>query len=292
MLTALVPDYVGSVQGARSYGPDDNDLDLADVGFFVPRYMNEGPNYDWADRMPQLEVLQLLTAGYEQALPFARPGVELCNAAGVHDASTAELAVGLILASQRAIDVAARDMTRGVWGHDTHPSLADRRVLIIGAGRIAQAIEARLAPFECQVTLVGRLARGEVRGIDELPALLPGAEIVVLAVPLSDGTRGLVDATFLGMLPADALVVNVARGPVVVTDDLVQALLERRIRAALDVTDPEPLPPDHPLWSAPGVLITPHVGGNTTAFVPRAHALVTEQLRRWRAAETLLHIVN
>ena len=291
MLTALVPDYIGPVDGATSYPEDDCELDLAQVGFFVPRYMNQGPNYDWAERMPRLEVLQLLTAGYEQALAYVRAGVTLCNAAGVHDASTAELAVGLILASQRAIDVAARDMKTGTWGHETQPSLADRRVVIIGAGHVGTAIADRLLPFECDVTIVGRTRRGEVRALGDLPELLPLAEIVVLAVPLDDSTRAIVDAAFLDRLPAGALVVNVARGPVVVTDDLVAALAAGRVRAALDVTDPEPLPPGHPLWSAPGALITPHVGGNTSAFVPRANRLVREQLAQWRAGEPVEHIV-
>ena len=294
MLRALVPAYLeigDEVEAVTSYAELGPEPALDDIGFFVPSYMNEEPTLEWALRMTALEVLQLPTAGFEHAVAFLRPGIVLCNAAGVHDASTGELAVGHILAAQRGIDVAARNMLSGTWDHRTYPSLADRRILIIGAGRIGKAIAARLAAFECEVTLVARRARGRVRGIDERDVLLPKADIVVLAVPLDDSTRGLVDADFLAALPPSALVVNVARGAVVDTDALLDALQEGRVRAALDVTDPEPLPPEHPLWRAPGCLITPHLGGNTSAFVPRGRDLVLRQIERWRLHEPLANVV-
>jgi phosphoglycerate dehydrogenase-like enzyme len=292
MPRVLVPDYVAPATGATAYTEESGDLDLSDVRFFVPQYMSHGPNLDWVERMPRLEVLQLLTAGYESALPYVRPGVTLCNAAGVHDASTAELAVGLILASQRGIDDAVRAMPSGAWVHATRPSLADRRVLIVGAGGVGQAIRRRLEHFEVEVVMVATSARAGVHASSELPALLPDADVVVLAVPLTSATAGLVDTTFLERMPDGALLVNVARGPVVDTDALVAQVAAGRIRAALDVTDPEPLPAGHPLWGLPGVLITPHVGGNTSAFVPRARALVAEQLRRFSGGERLLSVVS
>ena len=294
MLQALVPAYLEldpSTPGLVSYGETGTRPDLADVGFFVPAYMNEEPTLHWAAHMPALEVLQLPTAGFEHARSLRRPGLVVCNAAGVHDDSTAELAIGLILASQRGIDVAARDMTTGTWAHRTYPSLADRSVVIVGAGRIAKAIAARLAAFACTVTLVGRQARGRVRGVDDLDALAAQADILVLAVPGDASTHHLVDARLLGLLPHGALVVNVARGSVVDTEALLVALQEGRVRAALDVTDPEPLPSDHPLWHAPGCLVTPHLGGNTTAFVPRARALVLSQIERWRLHEPFANII-
>jgi phosphoglycerate dehydrogenase-like enzyme len=241
-------------------------------------------------RMPALQVVQLLTAGYDHALPLVPPGVTLCNAAGVHDASTAELALALILASQRGIDEFARAMPTGEWRHGRRASLADRSVLVIGAGGVGRAVASRVRAFEADAILVGRSARVGVRGVDELPDLLPVSDIVVVAVPLDETTRGLVDAAFLARMPDDALLVNVARGPIVDTGALLREA--GRLRAALDVTDPEPLPPDHPLWDQPGVLVSPHVGGNTSAFLPRAQRLVADQWERWARNEPIQHIVS
>lgn len=272
----------------------DDDIDQATldrVGFFVPIYMGPVANLALMQRMPRLEVCQLLTAGFDGAVPFLPEGARLCNAAGVHDASTAELAVGLILASLRGIDDAARAMPQGQWDHRTRPALADRHVVIVGAGGVGRALRARLEPFECTVDLVGRTAREGVRGADELSALLGQADVVVVAVPLDASTQSLVDRAFLARMKAGALLVNVARGGVADTSALVEAAQEGRIRVALDVTDPEPLPSDHPLWQVPGVLITPHVGGNSSAFLPRARRLVERQVTAWRAGDPVANVV-
>lgn len=262
-----------------------------DVVFYVPRYM--GPIEDLAlmSRMPHLKVVQLLTAGFDAALGHLPPGVTLCNAGGVHDASTAELAVGLILASLRGIDDFVRTMPTGGWLHAKREALADKKVLIVGAGGVARALMSRLAPFEVAVELVGRSARPGVHGAAALPDLLGRADVVVLAVPLDDSTRGLVDTSFLARMRDGALLVNIARGPVVDTEALVAAVASGRIRAALDVTEPEPLPPGHPLWTLPGVLISPHVGGNTSAFLPRARRLVADQLVRFAEGQPLQSVV-
>lgn len=262
-----------------------------DVVFYVPRYM--GPTEDLAlmSGMPHLKVVQLLTAGFDSALGHLPPGVTLCNAGGVHDASTAELAVGLILSSLRGIDDFVRTMPSGGWLHAKREALADKRVLIIGAGGVAQALRSRLSPFEVDVELVGRTARPGVHAAAALPDLLGRADVVVLAVPLDDSTRGLVDTPFLARMRDGALLVNIARGPVVDTDALVAAVASGRIRAALDVTEPEPLPPGHPLWTLPGVLISPHVGGNTSAFLPRARRLVADQLVRFVEGRPLQSVV-
>ena len=239
-------------------------------------------------RMPSLRVVQTLTAGVDNVLAALPDGVTLCNAAGVHDASTAELAVGLTIASLRHLDDFARAMPEGRWLYDRHEALADKRVLIVGFGSIGRAIARRLDGFECEVSAVARTARTvdgiDVRSIEELPGLLPAADVVILIVPLTPDTRGMVDAAFLARMRDGALLVNVSRGPVVDTDALLAECASGRLRAALDVTDPEPLPADHPLWRTPGVLISPHVGGNTSAFLPRARRLVAAQLRRWAAA--------
>lgn len=257
--------------------------------FYVPAYMaGEWAMIAMAD-MPLLEVCQLPTAGYEHALMHLPPGVTLCNAAGVHDASTAELAVALILARLRRLDDGARAMSSGQFLHGRFESLADKHVVVIGAGGIGQALARRLEGFECHVTLVARTSRDGVRSRAELPDLLPVADVVVLAVPLDETTRGLVDASFLRRMKDGSLLVNIARGAIADTDALLAET--GRLQFALDVTDPEPLPPDHPLWRSSGVLISPHIGGNTSAFLPRVARLVAEQARRWISGQSALNVV-
>lgn len=233
-------------------------------------------------RLPQLRVVQLSSAGFEHALPHLPPGLVLCNGRGVHDAGTAELALGLTLAAQRGIDDAVRAMPDGRWTPEPRSSLADRRVMVLGYGSVGAAIGRRLEAFETDVVRVASAAReapeGHVHGIDELMALLPGVDIVISVLPLTDNTRGLVDTAVLAALPDGALVVNVGRGRVVDTEALLAELQAGRLRAALDVTDPEPLPADHPLWRAPNTIITPHLGGYTDATPPRVVALVRRQI--------------
>lgn len=248
----------------------------------------------------ETRLVQWQSIGFNGVADHLPEGVPFANASTVHEASTAELALALALAAQRNIPGFVQDQARGFWNLHSRPSLADRRCLIVGYGGVSKAIEARLAPFETVITRVASRARedrnlsGEtvhVHGIDELPELLPDAEIVLLAVPLTDSTRGLLGAAELAALPDDALVVNVARGPVVDTDALLVELESGRLRAALDVTDPEPLPEDHPLWRAPGVLITPHVGGDSSAMMPRLRALVLRQIEHLRAGEAPENLV-
>ena len=265
--------------------------ELGNAAFYVPPYTVGPEHMPVMAQMPNLQVCQLLTAGYEQAIPHLPSGVVLCNAGGVHDASTAELAVGLMLASLRGIDIAARDMTTGSWNHQRRASLADRRVIVIGAGGVGNAIRERLEAFEAHVTMFGRTARVGVSAMATLEQHLPEADIVVLAVPLDSSTRHLVDAHFLAQLHDGALVVNVSRGPVVHTEALLAETSSGRLIAALDVTDPEPLPAEHPLWTSPGVLITPHLGGDSTAFESRARRLVEAQLERWVAGEPLRYVI-
>ena len=261
------------------------------VDFYVLPYSLSSDAAALMKQMPRLRAAQLLSAGYEHVVPHVPAGVTLCNGRGIHDASTAELALTLMLASQRNIPGYVRAQDRGEWRQEWRPSLADRRVLILGYGSIGAAIETRLLPFEVKVTRVASRARQGVHSVDELPELLPHAEIVVIVTPATELTRGMVDASFLARLPDDALVVNVARGSIVDTDALVAELECGRLRAALDVTDPEPLPAGHPLWHAPGVLISPHVGGPTSAFWPRAQRLVREQLTRFADGADLANVV-
>ncbi len=292
---ALLPSGLGEVPSPIPvvvYGEDISADDLQRATFFVPIYMGPEANLALMNRMPRLHTCQMLTAGFENALPHLPSGARLYNAAGVHDASTAELAVGLIIANLRGIDEAARDMKLGMWRHRQLPALADKQVLIIGAGGVGEAIRRRLEPFEAEIIMVGRTARAGVSASSELDALLPLADVVILAIPLDDVTTGMVDATFLGRMKDGALLVNVARGRVVRSDDLLAELASGRIRASLDVTDPEPLPVEHPLWSVPGLLVTPHLGGNSSAFLPRARRLVEGQLDRLGRGDPLINQVS
>ncbi|WP_226962433.1 MULTISPECIES: 2-hydroxyacid dehydrogenase [unclassified Streptomyces] len=281
-------------------GGPDFPADPADCAFYVVPYMK---GMETAIRplaaMTSLRVVQTLSAGVDHVTPGlgdVPPGVTLCNARGVHEASTAELTLGLVLASLRGIPGFVRGQEREEWRAGFYPALADRSVLIVGYGSIGAAIEDRLAPFECaRIMRVARSARtaerGPVHALGDLPALLPEADVVILSTPLTSDTHHLVDAAFLARMKDGALLVNVARGPVVDTKALLAAVESRRITAALDVTDPEPLPAGHPLWHAPGVLISPHVGGSTSAFMPRAKRLIADQVGRFAAGEELRNAV-
>jgi len=293
-------DAVGPVSGIELAVWDlDGVPDRADeVRVVVPPYIGAGERLAVLSQLPHLELVQLLTAGYDNVLAVLPDGVRLANATGVHDASTAELAVALTLASLRDFpDFVAAQRDRTWLPSVFHESLADKRVLVLGYGSIGRAVAARLTPFEVQVTAVASRARAgdelvrSAHGVDELPELLPHHDVVVVIVPLSDQTAGLVDDEFLAAMPDGSLLVNVARGGVVETDALVRHATAGRIRAALDVTEPEPLPADHPLWGLPGVFITPHVGGASTAFMPRAARLLQEQLGAYAAGRPLRNLV-
>ncbi|MBZ4487332.1 2-hydroxyacid dehydrogenase [Microbacterium sp. cx-55] len=224
-------------------------------------------------------LVQSQSIGYEDAAEHLPAGVVFANAATVHETSTAELAVGLALAVQRHLDDFARDRT---WTPVFAESLADRRVTVLGYGGVGKAIAARLAPFEVELRAVASRERVEdgiaVSALADLHAVLADTEILFLALPGSDSTRHVISDAELAALPDGALIVNVGRGPLIDTDALVDHVRRGRIRAALDVTDPEPLPEGHPLWTLPGVLIAPHVGGATTAMQPRIARLVRRQI--------------
>lgn len=261
----VVPPYMGGVGALAA-------LDSVDVGLVQSQLIG----YD----------------GVEAVLPA---GCLFANAAGVHETSTAELALGMIIASQRGIPDFVRHAATGTWDHRERPSLADRRVLLVGYGGVGKAVEARLLPFETEVTRLASRGRdddgGRIHGIDSLYEHLPLHDIVVVSVPLSEQTRHLVDARFLGAMPDGALLVNVARGPVADTEALLRETSSGRLRAALDVTDPEPLPRDHPLWTVPGVLITPHVGGASSAMLPRVARLIRKQIGLLQAGQEPVNVV-
>lgn len=269
---------------------------VSQVEFYIPPYAVSSGIGEVIARMTSLKVVQTLTAGVDNIRGAVPEGVLLCNGRGIHDTSTAELALALTLASLRDIPSWVRHQDRHEWRQDFRPALADKRVLILGYGAIGAAVEARLIPFETEVVRVARTARdgehGRIHGFAELADLLPSVDVVILIVPLTEETRGLVDAGFLSAMKEGALLVNVARGGVVVTSDLIAALESGRIKAALDVTDPEPLPTDHPLWDAPNLLITPHVGGASSAMWPRAMRIAREQLERFAKGEPLHNVMS
>jgi phosphoglycerate dehydrogenase-like enzyme len=242
--------------------------------------------------LPRLRLVQLMSAGAEKFVGRLPEGVWLCNARGAHTPSTAEWAVTAMLAAQRGIPHFTREQDAGRWSPRTEHSMVRARVLMVGAGDIGRAIGRMLAGFDVELTWVARTAREDVHGFDELPELLPYADVVVLIVPVTPQTTGMVDASFLAAMPDDALLVNAARGVVVDTDALVAELGSGRLRAALDVTDPEPLPEGHPLWSAPNLLLTPHVAGAVPGTNTRAAAAVTDQVRRVLAGQDLVNVVK
>jgi len=251
------------------------------LDLLVPGYMGK-PSALAALEGVDVGLVQSQSIGYDGVAAVLPDGVTFANAAGVHETSTAELAVGMMVASQRGIPDFVRNQDTGTWDNSPRPSLADRRVLLVGYGGVGKAIEARLLPFETDVTRMASRARederGTIFGIDSLYEQLPLHEIVVVSVPLGEQTQQLVDAKFLAAMPDGALLVNVARGPVADTDALLAETSSGRLRAALDVTDPEPLPAHHPLWTTPGVLITPHVGGASSAMFPRMVRLLRKQI--------------
>ncbi|MFF0173800.1 2-hydroxyacid dehydrogenase [Micromonospora profundi] len=276
--------------------PDRLPSGVADVRFWVPPFLSGSDAAALLRELPDLAVVQLLSAGADAWVDRMPEGVTLCDARGVHDPSTAEWVVTAILTQLRAFPAFVRAQAQRRWafeGNTPTDELSGKRVLIIGAGSIGTAVRDRLAPFEVSFTLVARTARPEqgVHAVAELPRLLPEADVVVVLVPLTDQTRGLIDKEFLAAMPDGALLVNAARGPVARTEALVAELASGRISAALDVTDPEPLPADSPLWTMPNVLLTPHVAGSVRGLLPRAYRLVGEQVRRFAAGEPLINTV-
>lgn len=283
-----VPDGVELLSGdLAALTPAERDR----IGFYTVPYLGGRLGLEPTHSMPNLEVLQVPNAGFDDAIAYLRPGITLCNARGVHNESTAELAVALALAGRRGFADFAAAQHDGAWRRSIQPSLTDSSVALIGHGSIGGAIARMLAAFEVTVTPFSRRGTDGARPIGELAGRLGEFDIVIVIAPLNESTRHLVDAAFLAGMHDGALLVNVARGGIVDTDALVAELQSGRLRAALDVTDPEPLPAGHPLWSAPNCIITPHVGGNTTAFPSRMKRLIGEQLAAWAAGGTLKNVV-
>jgi phosphoglycerate dehydrogenase-like enzyme len=266
--------------------------DLAEITIYIPTYMGGKKSLDPISDLTNLKTVQLLTAGYEDVIPFMRNQLMLCNARGVHDFSTSELAISLILAHFKNHRELADNQRQGFWNHKTIGSLYGKEIAIIGAGSVAQQLKSMLAPFECTVTMFGQSARAGVEAISTVQATVGKFDCVVLLVPLTSSTHNLVDAAFLKAMKDGALLVNVARGPVVNTDALCVELASKRLFAALDVTDPEPLTNGHPLWGFENCTVIPHVGGDSTAFEPQARAFLSEQFQRIAQGNQPINIID
>ncbi len=250
-----------------------------DAEIYIPTYMGSDPVYEVIDKLPNLKYVMLMSAGVDKALPYMRPGVTLCNARGVHDAPTAELTLALTLASYRNLANYIR-ANEGYWElRKTERTLSLANVVIVGAGSIGREIARLFEAFGARTTFVSRSGSNGSIPMSEASALLGKADIVVVVVPLTPDTTNLVDKDFLSRLRDGALLVNVARGEVLNTDALVNELSTGRISAALDVTNPEPLPGDHPIWNLKNCVISPHVGGVTNSFLPKAIRLIEENLQ-------------
>ncbi|MGO4236126.1 2-hydroxyacid dehydrogenase [Pseudarthrobacter sp. YAF2] len=283
LLAKLQPLPAGIDAAVWDLKSDPDGVDLADIDGVILPYIDASAVLGSLSKAPNLKFVQTQSTGFDGVREAAGPAAAVASASGVHAAATAELAIGLIIAKLRGIDDAVRNQQTGSWLPQRRSSLADRRVLLVGIGGIGHEIAKRLAPFEVEITRVGSSARedgeGRVHASSKLAELARTHDVLVAVTPLNDHTHKLVDATVLAALPDGALVVNVGRGPVVDTAALTAEVVSGRLHCALDVVDPEPLPADHPLWSAPNALITPHIGGNASAFEPRIVKLLAAQLK-------------
>lgn len=269
-----------------------SDEDTPKVQFFVPRYMGGVAAISRINEMTSLKVIQSPNAGVDDLIPVLPGGVVLCNAKGVHDDSTAELAVGLTIASRRGFATFAEAQVNNKWEHLRRQNLIDAHVAIIGFGNIGKRIKQLLLPFTSHIESFTKSGSEGSMPIANLDENLSRFDVVILILPLTIETQGMFDSKRLALMKDGATLINVARGGVVVTADLLAELNTGRLTAGIDVTDPEPLPENHPLWNAPNLIITPHVGGDTLAFEPRCRKLVEEQLERYVTGEKLINIVK
>ncbi len=287
---------LAGLDGVRVEVADTNEDDLpasaGEVEFYVPPFFPRPAAVAAMAQLPRLRVVQTLTAGVDRLRPHLPAGAVLCNARGVHDASTAEWVLTAILASIRQFPYFSAEQAAARWSFRFTDCLAAKTVLIVGYGSIGAAVERRLGGFGVQVLRAARSAREGVSPVADIPGLLPLADVVVLLAPVTAETIGMADAAFLARMKDGALLVNAARGSLLVTDALCAELSSGRLRAALDVTDPEPLEPGHPLWSLPNVLITPHVAASTPVSALTAVSFVREQVRRFMTGQPLENVIT
>jgi phosphoglycerate dehydrogenase-like enzyme len=263
---------------------------ICEAELLVPPY-DYRPVLELMARMPKLAVVQAISAGVEWLLPWVPEGVTVCSARGTRDIAVAEWVLASVLAMERQLPRLARQQADRLWSHRLGAELAGKRALVVGYGSVGRCVGDRLTALGVHVEGVASRTHAGVHGVEALPDLLGSADIVVLVMPLTPSTHHLFDDRMLARMRPGSLLVNAARGAVVDTDALLEHLADGRIRAALDVTDPEPLPPKHPLWTAPGLLLTPHLAGDTAQSEQRVYRFVGEQIRRYANREPLLNVV-
>jgi phosphoglycerate dehydrogenase-like enzyme len=296
-ITVLVPDEPGEaalagIEGLEVVRYDSVDALPERAEVLVPGFLVESDPEAVVSRLPRLKLIQLLTAGAESWIGRVPAHVTLSTARGAHGGSTAEWALAALLAVYRELIQFERERVTRRWGRRPTETLIDKKVLVIGAGDLGTQLKRRLDACDARTTLVGFRARNGVHGIDEAPSLLGEHDAVVVMVPLTPATTGMVDATFLSSMRDGAVLVNAARGKVVDTSALVAELASGRLRAALDVTEPEPPPADHPLWTVPNLLLTPHVAASVEGYQSRAYAVVAAEIARFAAGEPLQNVVQ
>lgn len=300
VLTVLVPDergvaVLGRLPGVTPVRYDDTGP-LPDAArsaqVLVAAHGSTARLAPLAAALPRLRLVQTLYAGADEWRPHLPAGVLLSSARGAHGPASAEWAVAMLLAIYRDLPAFRDDQRAGRWQRRTTESLRGKRVLILGAGDLGGCLRELLLPFGAEVTMVGRRPRPGVRGVADLPRLLPAHDATVIMLPHTPDTHRLLDRRLLALMPDDAVLVNVARGGLIDTDALVDELTAGRLRAALDVTDPEPLPPGHPLWTAPRALITPHVGGYVHDFRERGWRVVATQIAQFAQTGTTDNVIT
>jgi phosphoglycerate dehydrogenase-like enzyme len=259
------------------------------VEFLVPPYGSRRV-IEALPRLNALRVIQVNSAGVDWIAPSVPEGVTLCSARGTRDAPVAEWVVGAILDSYKGFARFRRQQEQAQWAPHMPRELAGSRALIVGYGSIRRAVAERLRPLGVEVTAVASRRRGDIQGVEAIDELLPHADIVIVLLPATPETVGLIDRQKLARLKTGALLVNAGRGNVVNMEALTDELEAGRLEAALDVTDPEPLPPESPLWKLPNVLVTPHIAGDSPAADQRVYQLVGDQIRRHLEGRPLLNV--
>jgi phosphoglycerate dehydrogenase-like enzyme len=299
-VTVLVPDADGvsvlaEVDGVRpvryTWG-EELPAQAREAEVLVPGFHRSRATPEFFARLPELKLIQLLSAGAEDWVGKVPDGVLLSTCRGAHGGSTAEWVMAVLLSMVRELPAFAADQAERRWNRHATDTLQGKRVLVVGAGDLGNQLRRRLEAFDARVAMVGQAARDGVHGVDQLPALLAEHDVVALMVPLTSRTAGMVDADFLAAMPDGAILVNAARGRVVDTDALLAELRAGRLRAALDVTDPEPLPADHPLWTAPGLVLTPHVAGAAHGSQVRSYEVVATEIARYVNGELPRNLVH
>lgn len=281
-------------EGMKKLTPSNCPLDssdLSEITFYMPQYMGGRKALEYSQGMTNLKYFQVPNAGFDDALEFLKPGMILCNARGVHDASTAELAVALAIGSRRGFHDFAIAQSDGKWNHRRFASFNDSKIGIVGAGSIGQTLRGYLTPYDVQIISFSRSGTNGSVKISEFDGILPTLDFVFLVLPLNDESKNFMNAQRLALMKNGSVLINISRGAIVDTEALVAELNSGRIFAGLDVTNPEPLPDGHPLWSAENCIITPHVGGDSTAFESRGKHLVEEQLQLLASGQELKNIV-